>query len=110
MALANHPLVETLSEIQHGLELVLDHPSDRHTGPVLHDRSDRLLVDARQNQRGVALQIRQLRLQVRQFGEQRLPLLRCHRLGGRSRSDRWGDRLLHFGGLLELAAGPRAGR
>ena len=40
------------------LDLVLDHAADRNAGPVRDDRRDRLLVDARQDQRRLALQRR----------------------------------------------------
>ena len=45
VALPDDALVQRLREIEHGLDLVLDHPADRDAGPVRDDRGDRLLVD-----------------------------------------------------------------
>ena len=45
MALPDDALVQRLGEVEHRLDLVLDHPADRDAGPVRDDRGDRLLVD-----------------------------------------------------------------
>ena len=45
-SLADDALVQRVGQLQHGLDLVLDHPADRNAGPVRDDRGHRLLVDA----------------------------------------------------------------
>ena len=45
MALADDAPVEDLRQLQHGLDLVLDHAADGDAGPVRDDRGDGLLVD-----------------------------------------------------------------
>ena len=59
---------ERVGELEDRLDLVLDHAADRDAGPVRDDRGDRLLVDARQDQRRLALQRGQLGLQLAQLG------------------------------------------
>ena len=45
------------ARLQHGLDLVLDHPADRDAGPVGDDRGDRLLVDMRIDHPAVRLDL-----------------------------------------------------
>ena len=52
--------LERVGELQHGLDLVLDHAADRDAGPVGDHRGDGLRVDGGQDQRRLALQLRQL--------------------------------------------------
>ena len=60
--LPDDPLVQGVGQLQHGLDLVLDHAADRDAGPVADDGGDRLGVDGRQDQRRLALQLGQLGL------------------------------------------------
>ena len=75
VALADDALVERLGQLEHGFDFVLDHAAHRHAGPVLHDRGNGLLVDARQDERRLALQRRQLRLELSEIMQRLLPLL-----------------------------------
>ena len=63
------------ARLQQRLDFVLHHAPDRHAGPVLDDRRHGLLVDAGQDQRRLALQRRELRLEAGKLGEQRRALV-----------------------------------
>ena len=43
--------LQRVGQVEHGLDLVLDHPADRDAGPVADDRGHGLVVDAGQDQR-----------------------------------------------------------
>ena len=60
MVLADDALIECLGQIQDGRDFVLNHFSNGDSGPIGHDRRDRLLIDAGKNQRRLALQRMQL--------------------------------------------------
>ena len=75
VVLADHALAQRLRQPEHRAHLVRHHPADRDAGPVLHHRRHRLLVDARQDQRRLALGSGKLRLQRRQLRQHRLPRL-----------------------------------
>ena len=68
VALAHDAPAEGVGELQDGLDLVLDHPAHRDAGPVGHDGGHGLGVDAGQDQRGVALRLGELRLELAQLG------------------------------------------
>src|SRR5690606_33067501 len=69
VVLADHPLLQVVFDAQHGVDLVLDHAADRDAGPVADHGSDRLRVDAGQDQRLVALELLQPGLELLQLGE-----------------------------------------
>ena len=65
---------QQLGEVQDGLDLVLDHAADGYAGPVLDHGGNRLLIDRRQNERGLPLQDRELGLELPELGEQLCPI------------------------------------
>ncbi len=75
MPLADDALVERVRQMQQRLHFVLHHPADGHARPVLDDGRDGLLVDAWKDERRLALQRRQLRLEVGQLRKKLRALL-----------------------------------
>ena len=82
MVLTDDALGQMFIQMQHGVDLVLEHPPHRNSRPVAHHGGHGLRIHNRQDQRGLALHPRQFRilgLQLRQnFG----PLFGCQRVLG----------------------------
>jgi hypothetical protein len=83
--LPDDPLVEGVGELEHRLDLVLDHAAYGDARPVADDRGHRLRVHDRQDQRLVALHAGELRRELVQLRAQRraLGLGQRLRLGAR---------------------------
>ena len=64
MVLADHALAERGRQVQDVADLVGRHAADGDAGPVGHHRGHGLVVHRRQDQRRLALQLLQLRLQI----------------------------------------------
>ena len=96
--LADDALRQRVGEVQHRLRLVADHAADRDAGPVADHGGDRLLVDARQDQRRLALMLGELGLQRAQLVELRVAVgRRGGGVAGRLQVDR-------HAGLAQLGA------
>ena len=71
VVLANYALLHGGGQIEYSRYFVLDHAPHRNTGPLSDHRRDRLGVDLRENQWGIALECCELSTQV---GKARLVL------------------------------------
>ena len=69
VTLPDDALAERVDELEDGLDLVLHHAADGDACPVRDDGGDGLRVDARQDQRALALHLGELRLVLTQLGE-----------------------------------------
>src|SRR5262249_31751923 len=69
VALADNARVQRIDQLEHRLDLVLDHSADGDARPVRHHGGDRLGVDTRQDQRKLALSLDELRLQRPELGQ-----------------------------------------
>ena len=67
VALAHDARGERVDELQDRFDLVLDHPAHGNARPIGHHGGHGLTVDARQDQRRVALRLREGRLQLAQL-------------------------------------------
>ena len=82
VALADDAAFKMIGELEHLLDFVVDHATDRDAGPIGDDAGDGVLVHAGKHQRRLALERRELFLRCFQFGEERIALFGRQRVLG----------------------------